>query len=248
MLMDIKDGLCVVRSSCRFAHSGRHGGRPFLVIHNRGMVVLMAALLVKSWLVVDGTQSRSKHFAMAWGIPGIQLDAVDWEKTLATLSEDQLDHARNYLVDTDRDRVICLLPSLHYFENENHGGMQAIYTRDESLALVTWEGKWTPRGMELVDTEAGKTRAIWASLEASCRAYVARHPGRYKRGELSSLAYDVDSSNGKAITLRNTELRIPIAGAIPKEESDRGVDLVATYSIGGNKQGIVLKLKGIGKS
>jgi len=73
---------------------------------------------------------------------------------------------KNYVVALQRFTVLGELQTKYpYFQNESHGGLNAEWSDDSSVALVTLDGKWGPRDvflLEFPDDKLARTTNILA--------------------------------------------------------------------------------------
>jgi hypothetical protein len=62
--------------------------------------------------------------------------------------------------------VLATLPTDEpYFQNQSHGGVGAEWAGDGSSALITFDGKWGPRDVFLVELADDKVKRITNMLE-----------------------------------------------------------------------------------
>ena len=194
--------------------------------------------------VIEGTTSPKGRFAVAWNTPGTTLEKL-------SNTNPSFDKVHNWLVDPTKSRAVCRLPGHYYFQSKgfgslNHGDVKAIYTKDESVAAIEQQSKWEPVAITVVDTEAGRTKEIYAGLRTKLMSYVQQHPSGFTKRELglsfanSGLVYSASCTR-----LTNTVLKLDCNIYLAKVEDRPNVHLVATYSIGGTKTALLVKLVSI---
>jgi hypothetical protein len=102
----------------------------------------------KDYLISRNTISPDKKFAVIY--PTLK----------AAEAADEANHPeriKNYLVALEPFAVIKPLETKWpYFQNESHGGLNAEWSDDSSVALITLDAKWGPRDVFLVEFHAGK--------------------------------------------------------------------------------------------
>ena len=229
------------RSSCNWRENQSKRHR----VYNEDMTFAMLIVLYQSRLsVIEGTTSPKRHFAVAWNTPGTTLEKL-------SNTNPSFDKVQNWIVDPSNGRAICRLPGHYYFQSPsfgrlNHGEVKAIYTRDESVAAIEQQSKWEPVAITIVDTEAGRTKEIYAGLRSKLKNYVREHPSGFTKRELglsnanSGLVYSASCTR-----LTNTLLKLDCNIYLAKAEDRPNVHLEATYSIGGTKTALVTRLVGI---
>ena len=107
----------------------------------------------KNYLVARSTVSPDKKFAVIY----------------PTLEAEDANHPERI-----KDHVVALEPfsvlgelqtKFPYFQNENHGGISAEWSEDNSVALVTLDGKWGPHDvfvLEFRDVKLARSTNILA--------------------------------------------------------------------------------------
>lgn len=102
----------------------------------------------KSYLVAGSTVSPNKKFAVIY----------------PTLEAEEAAEDANH-PERIKDHVVALEPfsvlgelqtKFPYFQNENHGDISAEWSNDNSVALVTLEGKWGPHDVFVLEFHDGK--------------------------------------------------------------------------------------------
>ena len=95
----------------------------------------------KNYLIAASTLSPNKKFA------------VIYPKT----DPEEFPEGKNYLVALQPFAILDPLDTKYpYFKNESHGGLSAEWSEDNSIALITEEGKWGPGDIFLAETRDGK--------------------------------------------------------------------------------------------
>lgn len=126
----------------------------------------------------------------------------------------------NDLVDLKSKRTVARLKGFSGFAGENHGGMNAAYSRNEALAVVMQAGKWEPRALAAIVTSTGAQVDILRSVQSQAAAYVRRHGTKTKAG---SFVFDVSGAK-----FDGDKLMMAVIGQVPKSESDPILTLSAT--------------------
>jgi len=102
----------------------------------------------KDYLVSRNTISPNKKFAVIY--PTLETEE-------AASEANHPERIKNYLVALQPFAVIKPLETKWpYFQNESHGGLNAEWSDDGSVALITLDAKWGPRDVFLVEFQAGK--------------------------------------------------------------------------------------------
>jgi hypothetical protein len=104
----------------------------------------------KHYLVAKATMSPDEKFAVIY----------------PTLEFSESNEAKNFLVALKPFKVLATLPTDElYFQNQSHGGVGAEWAGDGSSALITFDGKWGPRDVFLVELADDKVKRITNMLE-----------------------------------------------------------------------------------
>ncbi|MDQ6654861.1 MAG: hypothetical protein M3Y80_03495, partial [Verrucomicrobiota bacterium] len=99
----------------------------------------------KDYLVASRTLSPDKKFAVIY----------------PTRDNEEFPQGRNYVVSLKPFVIVGKLDTKSpYFKNESHGGLSADWSDESSVALVTLDGKWGPRGIFLVELRDDKLSRI----------------------------------------------------------------------------------------
>ena len=97
----------------------------------------------KNYLVSKDTMSRDKKFAVIY----------------PTLEFSESKEAKDFLVALEPFSVLGALPTAEpYFQNKNHGGISAQWSKDDSVALIKLESKWGPGDAFVVEMAGGKVK------------------------------------------------------------------------------------------
>jgi hypothetical protein len=95
----------------------------------------------KDYLIASGTISPDEKFAVIY----------------PTKDNEEFPGGANYVVAL---KPFAILEKLNtkwpYFKNESHGGVNADWSDDSSVALITLDGKWGPHDIFLVEFKDGK--------------------------------------------------------------------------------------------
>jgi sugar lactone lactonase YvrE len=95
----------------------------------------------KNYLIASGTISRDEKFAVIY----------------PTKDDYEFPGGANYVVSLKPFAVLGKLNTKWpYFKNESHGGLNADWSDDGSVALITLDGKWGPPDIFLVEFRDGK--------------------------------------------------------------------------------------------
>ena len=139
-------------------------------------------------------------------------------------------NAVNHLIDIKNKKILATLKGFHAIRNENHGGMEAAYSKDEGMVAILRAGKWTPRNIAVLSTRTGAQANVLPKIVADAKGYCSRH-------KLSSkFVFDVPGAK-----FEDGRLKLAIIGQIPKQE-EPVIYLGMTYSISSGKKGLNLKL------
>jgi len=100
----------------------------------------------KNYRIAASTISTDKRFAVIY--PNEKFSEEESEAKI-----------KDYLVRLEPFSVLgALATSEPYFQNQSHGGISANWSKDNSAALVTLDGKWGPRDVLLLELEDGKLK------------------------------------------------------------------------------------------
>lgn len=100
------------------------------------------------YLIASDTISPDKKFALIY--PVLDLCGDEEKGDSEALCKD-------YLVALQPFRILCALETKWpHFENKNHGGMSAVWSKDSSVVLVTLESKWGPGDIFLYELRDGR--------------------------------------------------------------------------------------------
>jgi len=104
----------------------------------------------KHYLIAKATVSPNEKFAVIY----------------PTLEFSESKEAKNFLVALKPFRVLATLPADElYFQDQSHGGVGADWSGDGSSALITFDGKWGPRDVFLVEFADDNVKRITNMLE-----------------------------------------------------------------------------------
>lgn len=199
-------------------------------------LLTLAALLTASlalaapaaYDVFSETRSPDGRFAVAWGIPGKDIDSTrlrigggDNEYTDQLLND--ADKAQNYLVDLKKKSIVSTLSGFKGFYRENNGGVSAIWSKKDPVALVTHHGKWEPRALSLVNT-AGVQKPLLTKLRNDIRDYLRRKGGKRYANVKEQLAYEVNDA-----AYLPGKLTLTVTASVPKEEEGYSATVWAVY-------------------
>ena len=102
----------------------------------------------KDYLIAQSTISPDKKVALIY--PKLQVEEAAEEAN-------HPERIKDYVVALQPFHVLdALLTKFSYFEHENHGSLDAEWSKDSSVALITLNGKWGPRDVFLVEFHNGK--------------------------------------------------------------------------------------------
>lgn len=169
---------------------------------------LIGVLYPAEFSLFESTKSPSGRYAIAYR------DANPGEPT----AKDD-DPTVNELVDLKANKVICVLKGFHGFPNENHGGMEIVYNKSESLAVLMRAGKWEPRGLAILAPSAGKYVNILASAQKSADVFV--NPKR-------KIGYVWDVMGARCT---DETVKLCMAGEVPKDANRVPVYVSLTYAV-----------------
>ncbi len=95
----------------------------------------------KNYLIAKSTISPDENFAIIY----------------PTQDSEELPGAKNYLVRLKPFAVVAALDTPEiYFKGESNAGISAQWSKDTSAALVTWDGRWGPKDILLLEVGDGK--------------------------------------------------------------------------------------------
>jgi hypothetical protein len=91
----------------------------------------------------------------------IAASTVSPDKKLAVIyplkDDEEFPTGKNYIVALQPFAILGALETKWpYFKNESHGGLSAEWSDDNSVALVTLDGKWGPHDIFVLEFQAGK--------------------------------------------------------------------------------------------
>ena len=102
----------------------------------------------KDYLVTSSSTSPNKKFAVIYPM----LEAEE-----AAENANHPEHIKDYVVALQPFTMLGELQTKYpYFQNESHGGINAEWSDDSSVALITLDGKWGPHDIFLVEFHDGK--------------------------------------------------------------------------------------------
>jgi sugar lactone lactonase YvrE len=106
----------------------------------------------KDYLIARTTISPDKNTALIYP----KLEAEE-----AAEGAKHPERIKDYLVALQPFHVLQALPTkFPYFEHEGHGSLEAEWSDDSSVALITLNGKWGPRDVFLIELRDGKPSRI----------------------------------------------------------------------------------------
>jgi hypothetical protein len=95
----------------------------------------------KNYLIAKGTISPDKKFAVIY----------------PTQDSEDFPGGKNYFATLNPFAVLAALDTEEiYFKNESNAGLSAEWSKDDSAALVTWDGRWGPKDVVLLEVRDGK--------------------------------------------------------------------------------------------
>jgi hypothetical protein len=102
----------------------------------------------KNYLIAASTISSDKKFAVIYPTLESEEAAEDAKHP---------ERIKDYIVALQPFTVLGELQTKYpYFQNQNHGGISAEWSDDNSVALVTLDGKWGPHDVFLLEFHDGK--------------------------------------------------------------------------------------------
>jgi sugar lactone lactonase YvrE len=102
----------------------------------------------KDYLVASSNTSPNKKFAVIY--PTLEAEE-------AAENANHPEHIKDYVVALQPFTILGELQTKYpYFQNESHGGINAEWSDDSSVALITLDGKWGPHDIFLVEFHDGK--------------------------------------------------------------------------------------------
>jgi hypothetical protein len=117
----------------------------------------LAEQYAKEYLIASRTISPDKKFAVIY--PTLEAEE-------AAENANHPEAIKNYVVALQPFNILGELQTKYpYFQNENHGGIGADWSDDNSVALITLDGKWGPHDvflLEFRDAKLARTTNILA--------------------------------------------------------------------------------------
>jgi hypothetical protein len=105
----------------------------------------LPAKYAKDYLVASSTTLPNKEFAVI----NPTLEAEE--------AAEAANHIKDYVVALQPFTILGELQTKYpYFQNESHGGLDAEWSDDSSVALITLDGKWGPHDVFLLEFRDGK--------------------------------------------------------------------------------------------
>jgi hypothetical protein len=102
----------------------------------------------KDCLIARNTISPDKKFAVIY--PTLKAEE-------AAENTDQPERIKDYIVTLQPFAILAQLQTKYpYFQNQNQGGISAEWSNNNSIALVTLDGKWGPHDVFLLEFRDGK--------------------------------------------------------------------------------------------
>jgi hypothetical protein len=102
----------------------------------------------KDYLIAGSTVSPDRKFAVIY--PTLEAEE-------AAENANHPEGVKNYVVALQPFTVLGELQTKYpYFQNESHGGIGADWSDDNSVALITLDGKWGPNDVFLLEFRDGK--------------------------------------------------------------------------------------------
>jgi hypothetical protein len=102
----------------------------------------------KDYLIAGSTISPDKKFAVIY--PTLEAEE-------AAANANHPERIKDYIVALQPFTILGELQTKYpYFQNESHGGISAEWSDDNSVALVTLDGKWGPHDVFLLELRDGK--------------------------------------------------------------------------------------------
>jgi hypothetical protein len=175
----------------------------------------------KNYLIASGTISRDEKFAVIY----------------PTKDDYEFPGGANYVVSRKPFAVLGKLNTKWpYFKNESHGGLNADWSDDGSVALITLDGKWGPPDIFLVEFRDGKVSRM-TNILAKARDLLLPDYRKAKAGHYNEyFDFIFESEDNPICKLDGTEhVRInALATTDPKGGGDERVwegRLKATWDI-----------------
>jgi sugar lactone lactonase YvrE/tetratricopeptide (TPR) repeat protein len=139
----------------------------------------------KDYLIARSTMSPGKKFAVIYPTDDYYQSA---------------DNAKDYVVALEPFRILGALQAEEpYFQHQGHGGISAEWSDDDSLALITLDGKWGPRDVFLVEFHNGKPsrmtniqRKARDLLPPGCRQAIFIEDTTFQLEDTSRVAIDAN--------------------------------------------------------
>jgi hypothetical protein len=102
----------------------------------------------KNYLIATSTISPDKKLAVIY--PTLEAEE-------AADDANHSERVKDYVVALQPFTVLGELQTKYpYFQNQNHGGINAEWSHDSSVALITLDGKWGPHDVFLLEFRDGK--------------------------------------------------------------------------------------------
>jgi hypothetical protein len=102
----------------------------------------------KNYLIARSTLSPDRKFAVIY--PTLESEE-------AAENANHPERIKDYIVVLQPFTVLGELKTKYpYFQNQNHGGIGAEWSNDNSVALITLDGKWGPHDVFLLEFRDGK--------------------------------------------------------------------------------------------
>jgi hypothetical protein len=173
----------------------------------RSTIVIAVAVTSFALAGVRESNEEPAHFKGPPPLPGYP-DPFNLEYFLAGLTSPNkrydiiypsvsLDRSADFIVDLVKARVLAVLDTdLPYFQNKNHGDLDAHWAPDSSAVVVEVAGKWAPDGLILVEfhnDEVVRQSDLLHSLSRFFAAPIA------KRTHVKESAAGVDELDLKAV-------------------------------------------------
>ena len=125
----------------------------------------------------------------------------------------------NQLANLKTEKIVCTLKGFSGFEGENHGGMNAAYSKDESFVVAMQAGKWEPRALAVIATKSGTQLDLLKKVQADATLAFTKKNNK-------SFVFDVLGSK-----LSATTLSVSVIGSIPKDENSASLYGSLTYAV-----------------
>src|SRR5438093_2459531 len=136
----------------------------------------------KNYLIARSTISPNKKFAVIY-------PTDDYYQSS--------DNAKDYLVTLQPFGILGALQAEEpYFEHQSHGGISAEWSDDNSVALITLDGKWGPHDVFLVEFHNGKPSRMTNILR---KAHDLLSPNERKAIFVEDTTFQLDGTSRVAI-------------------------------------------------